>query len=126
MAATAEQVAQLRRMVAEPTSASYTDDVLLGYIETRPVPDSSGRESNHIDWVESYDLNAVAAELWLEKAAAVAGRFDSSTDGASLSRSQLQAHANKMSRRFAARSHVRFQSVAVAPRPEYADETEEI
>ena len=43
MSATAEQIAKLRRMVAEPSgSAIYTDDVLTEIIESHPIPDSNG------------------------------------------------------------------------------------
>ena len=45
----------------------------------------------------SYDVYAAAAEVWRMKAAAVAGRFDFTADGASFKASQLIAQYNKMS-----------------------------
>lgn len=126
MAATIAQTAELRRMVAETSSSVYDDALLATYIERYPVPDSSGREFDHVDWIATYDLAAAAATIWEEKAAAAASKFDSTTDGATLARSQLQAHAAKMSRRYAARSYVQHVPLKVAPRPEYADETEDL
>lgn len=48
----------------------------------------------------AFDLNASAAQIWREKAAYYASRFDVSTDNHSLQRSQLMAHADKMARQF--------------------------
>ncbi len=44
MAASAEQIARLRRMVAEPTTATYTDDDLAAYIAAHPLMDANGRK----------------------------------------------------------------------------------
>lgn len=91
MAATAAQIAQLRRMVAEPTGATYTDEALAGYIEAHGLGEAG------------YDLHAAAADIWDEKAAALAANFDATADGASLHLSQqyqqamaqAQAHRNR-------------------------------
>lgn len=82
MAATAAQVARLRRMVGELTDLTYSDDDLEGYIERYPLEDARGEapqvESTTVpgtleenaDWTATYDLHAAAAEIWQEKAAA--------------------------------------------------------
>ncbi len=83
MTATAAQIAQLRRMVAEPTDATYDDMALAGYIEA------------HDRGEAGYDLHAAAADIWEEKAAALAGNMDFTADGAThhLSQQYQQAMA---------------------------------
>ncbi len=77
MSATTEMVAELRRMVAEPTTAVYSDDVLTAYIERYPLHDADGLTVDDTGWSPVYDLNAAAAGIWLEKSAGlVAESFD--------------------------------------------------
>lgn len=47
-------------------------------------------------WAGVYDLNSAASEGWRWKAAKAASKFDVSTDGQSLSRSQVIAHCQEM------------------------------
>jgi len=49
---------------------------------------------------QAFDLNAAAAQIWREKAAHYAARFDVSTDNHNLRRSQLMAHANEMAKHY--------------------------
>lgn len=106
MSATAAQIAQLRRMVAEPTTATYDDTTLAGYIEAYPLLDERGEEpyiwdtsssppeqDDNEDWIPTYDLHAAAADIWDEKAAALATAFDATADGASLRLSQKYEQA---------------------------------
>lgn len=101
MAATAAQIERLRRMVDEPTDATYDDALLAEIIESYPLMDERGEEAYTYDtstspptrdendeWVATYDLNAAAADVWDEKAAAAAEDFDFSADGGSYKRSQ--------------------------------------
>ena len=101
MSATAEQIAQLRRMVAEPTEATYDDDSLTEYIEAYPLLDERGEEPYTWDastepptqeanenWIPTYDLHAAAADVWEEKAAGKAGTSDFGADGATFHLSQ--------------------------------------
>lgn len=121
MAATTDQVRALRRMVAEPTGASYTDAELAARLEARPLTDENGlepyldssitlgvvtREAN-TSWIPTYDLNAVAGEIWAEKANALATNFDFSADGASYSRSQAFNQAMQQSRYYLSRRAAR-------------------
>ena len=116
MATTAAQIAQLRRWVAEPSTATYSDADLTTLVESFPVMDELGREpyawdysttpptlDENDDWVATYDLRAAAAEVCEEKAAAVAARFDFAADGANFSRSQEYDHWMKQARYHAAR-----------------------
>jgi hypothetical protein len=73
MTITILDIAQIRRMVSEPTQAIYTDTVISGYLVT-----ASG------------DMNAVAGEIWAEKASSVAASgYDFSADNASYKLNQV-------------------------------------
>lgn len=111
MAATAEEVARLRRMVNEPTDTTYSDDDLKAYIERYPVIDDQGLRPFYIDvstdppsrketqgWIPTYDLHYAASDLWAEKAAVVSQDFDFSADGGSYKREQVYAQYMKQSR----------------------------
>lgn len=129
MAATAAQVSQLRRMVAESTEATYTDEALAAVIERYPLLDAHGlaaytwdytttppTQDENEDWIPTYDLHAAAAEVWQEKAALLAGNFDFSADGASFSRSQAYQMAMKQSRFHMARRGMGTVQQIVEPR----------
>jgi hypothetical protein len=103
------QVAQLRRMVAEPTTTTYSDATLITYIETYPHMDQFGEESldawgdANTDWTPTYDLHAAAADIWEEKAATVSHRVDFNADGGSYSVSQQYEQYMKQCRYHRAR-----------------------
>ena len=88
MAATAAQVAQLRRLIDESGTGTYSDGLLEEYIAKYPLVDSSGYESDSDSWTATYDLYAAAADILFEKAAAVADEFDFDADGATFNMSQ--------------------------------------
>jgi len=115
MAATAAQVARIRRMTNEPTETVYDDDLVEDYIEAYPLVDARGEvpwvestttpgtlEENP-DWTATYDLAAAAADIWAEKASSLAGDFDFAADGGNYSRSQAYEQAMKSSRYWRAR-----------------------
>lgn len=110
MAASAEQIAKLRRLTAESDPAgAYSDGALAEHIEANPLPyrdSSTGRVYRPGDtaWVATYDLNAAASDVWDEKAATVANQHDYSVDGSSRSRGQLHEHYVERARYFRARS----------------------
>lgn len=94
---TAFQLSKLRRMIAEPTTATYSDADLIAYVKLYPISDANGHEP-YTDqymqgstlttlisplWIPTYDLNAAAAELWDEKAAALSQLYNFSADGGS-------------------------------------------
>lgn len=110
MAATAAQIAQLRRMVSERTDATYNDALLTTIIETYPAVDENGENPRipsttvpgemmvNPDWTDTYDLHSAAASIWEEKAGALAGNFDFSADGGNFSRSQANAMMMRQAR----------------------------
>lgn len=81
-------------------TADYTMDYLRGMLEM--TADQVGTALYMSGW--SYDLNGAAADLWRERAATKAGKFDASVDGHNLTRSQWFDHCLKMSDYYAQRS----------------------
>lgn len=110
MTATAAQIAELRRMVAEPETTTYTDVALQAYIERYPLMDEleeepyswlmvDGVKTKQVNtlWVPTYDMNAAAADVWQEKMASISAlAVDFSADGGNYSDSQAFDHAEKM------------------------------
>lgn len=135
MAATAEQVIRLRRMVGEGGETTYQDDELKTFIEAYPLLDGLGREPYvesdddpavleiNEDWDPTYDLNAAAADIWAEKAAGLASEFDFSAGGQSFQRSQAYAMYMQQSRHYRSRRAMRTVRAWPAPRP---DEDEDL
>lgn len=129
MAATAEQVERLRRMVNESTETVYSDGDLWEYVERYPLLDALGREpfvesetdpdtlEVNADWTPTYDLNAAAADIWAEKAAALATEFDFSAGGQSFQRSQAYQMCMQQSRYYRARRALKTVRAWPSPRP---------
>jgi len=134
MAATAAQIARLRRMVNEPTTTTYSDTTLAEYIEAYPLLDERGEEpytwdtatepptkEDNDNWIATYDLAAAAADVWQEKAAAPAEDFDTNADGADLKRSQAYEQCMKQARYYRSRRAVRTITLYPSPRPDSDD-----
>ena len=116
MAATAAQIAQLRRMVNEPDNTTYDDDAITAFIEAYPLMDERAEvpytwdtstepptQDDNDNWVATYDLNAAAADVWAEKAAVVAGDYDFRADGGQFTRSQVYGQFMRQSAYYRAR-----------------------
>jgi len=116
MAATAEQIARLRRMTSTVGSSQYSDTDLAGYIERYPLLDERGEEPYYWDestqpptnveepdWIPTYDLNSAAADVWDEIAAGLSGDFDFKVDGGDYARSQTFEHAMGRARYYRSR-----------------------
>jgi hypothetical protein len=117
MTATADQIAELRRMTAEPTITPYSHDILEAIIERYPRLDANGEDPYTWDktttpptqtanpkWSPTYDLNAAAADVWNEKASATAADFDFSADGGNYHRSQRFEQYMKQARYYRSRA----------------------
>lgn len=112
---TAAQISQIRRMVNEPTVTTYSDALITTFIEAYPRIDERGElpytwssavppvQVVNTEWVATYDLNAAAADMWEEKAGALAGNYDFSADGGNYTRSQAYEMAMKQCRFYRAR-----------------------
>lgn len=112
---TAAEIAQLRKMVDEPETEFYSDADLTTYIENYPMMDELGQDPYYWQggvtpikvvnqgWIATYNLNAAAADIWEEKAAQLAGKYDFSADGGQYSRSQAYNQAMQMAKYYRGR-----------------------
>jgi hypothetical protein len=66
--------------------------------------DSDGALPTDEDWHPTFDVYAATATVFEVKAARVANRFDFSTDGQQLNRSQMVAHFTAMAKMWRART----------------------
>ena len=98
----AMQIAALRRFAAEPTAETYSDADLTDILMRRAL-DAQDGERGDAAGAGGYDLYAAAADVWEQKAAALAQDYDFAADGADYKRSQAHAHALGMARLFRAR-----------------------
>lgn len=89
MTATSQMILQVRRWTNEPTTVTYSDAALTALIEQYPLQDERGVDPYYYDtstdpptqvatvgWYPTYDLHAAAADVWDEKAAALADKID--------------------------------------------------
>lgn len=128
MTATAAMIRQVRRMIAETTTTTYSDADIQTVIEQYPLMDENGEEprepdddtgllTENTDWTATYDLNAAAGDIWAEKGAAVANRNDFSADGGSFSLSQQYQQAMAQARYYRARRAAKSIRLWPTPRP---------
>jgi len=114
-------LSRLRRMVAEMTEATYSDDDLRVLIKEFPTAQRVGQNnwvvnSSLVD-VVVWDLHAAAARIWEEKVAALIGQgsYDIEADGQTLHRDQkLQQYRGQIAYH-TARRRVRSVKILVAP-----------
>lgn len=89
MTATTAMMQQVRRWTNEPDESHYTDAYLATLIEQYPLQDERGvdpywyntttdppTQVATIGWYPTYDLHAVAADIWEDKAALLAETVD--------------------------------------------------
>lgn len=120
MSATATQIATVRRLTNETTTATYDDDAITAFIEAHPLVDSEGFSPDQDNWTATYDLNAAVADIWEEKAAARADKFDFIADGGNYSRSQAFEMAMKQARHFRSRRSIK--TIEMEPTPKEDDD----
>ena len=124
------QIATMRRMVAEPATTTYTDALLIDAIMRYPHMDEYGELPTdddgveNADWTATYDLNAAAADIWQEKAAAISSKFDFSADGGNFSMSQQFEQYMKQARYYRSRRMPSSAMLVKHPR-EWITETDE-
>lgn len=93
----------LTRMVAADIHPGVDGPTLDALLDDARQVDSWGRHWDDEGWIETFDLNAAAAAGWEAKAGRLSDRFDVSTDGSALQRSQLHAHCLAQADRYRAR-----------------------
>jgi hypothetical protein len=136
MAATDDQIAELRRLVAEPTTDTYSDEAIAAYIERYPCLDERGQEPYTLDtstepptqdenesWIPTYDMHAAAADVWEEKAALVVADFDFQSDDQGFKRSQKHEMAMKMVRHHRSRRRPKTSTAVMWPPRRSTDNT---
>lgn len=102
-------IVRLRRMVAEPGTATYTDSALVATISRYPLPDVAGEwplltsGSVNTDWVGTFDLAHAAADVWDEKATNFVGHFDFTADGATFHKVQVTQNYERQARKWRSR-----------------------
>ncbi|MEE8599237.1 MAG: hypothetical protein V3S69_06995 [Dehalococcoidales bacterium] len=132
MTATIDQIRELRRMVGEvSTDSTYSDPDLKAFIERYPLLDEQGEvpytldvsttppgtEVNE-DWIPTYDLNAAAEAIWLEKCAAIASMaYDFKADGGSYSLSQKMDAYQLLASKYGARKSAGTIQLHMSPDP---------
>lgn len=83
------------RMVSDETIQLIADEVGL-------IVDSDDLGPLDTGYTTTYDLNAVASEVWREKASMTAEGFDFAVEGGSFTRSQHYSHCLEMARKYGA------------------------
>jgi hypothetical protein len=118
---TADMIARLRRMTAEPiTSDTYTQGELSDMIARYPVPDATGLAPTTTLWAGAWDLNRAAADVWDEKASLLAADFDFAADGGDYKRSQGHAQMLAMANRYRSMRQTSALVLVATPAPEAA------
>lgn len=136
MTISAAQIAEIRRLSAEPTTTTYSDALITSILEQYPRKDELGTDPYYYQtvgstatkvtntaWIPTYDQNAALAQIWMEKAAAVASHFDFKADGGDYTQSQEYVQAMSTARFFLARSSFKTIRAEISPhgsdRPEW-------
>lgn len=92
-------------LFAAPDEFPVVVSALVGaLVDQAARPDADGLTPDDEDWTQTYDLNAAVAAVYEVKAALVANKYDTNTDGQSLSRSQLLAHLTMMAKMYRQRT----------------------
>lgn len=97
----AEAFVRLSAMLQADEAPKLSGDDVDQLLDEAARADSAGIAPNGDGWIETWSLEAAAAEGWRRKAGKVAGRFNVTTDGDALARAQIFAHCLMMADRYA-------------------------
>ena len=97
---TADAVARVKLLSDWDGFPAVDAAVVAAFVDDAARPDADGNLPTATGWTPTYDLNAATATVYETKAALVANRYDISTDGQDLSRSQLIAQLIAMARMY--------------------------
>ena len=111
MSVTAAMIARLRLIVNEPTDGgNYTDALMTAHISRYPCLDERGEkpytftsdtppaQDANENWIPTYDIYRAGADIWQQKASAVADQFKFGSDDQSFERNQIQEQYLKQAR----------------------------
>lgn len=128
MTVTLDDINRVRKMTNEPDDTNYSDADIEAIIERYPTIDERGEEpyewiitagvptkSTNTAWIATYNLSAVSAEIWENKAAELALRFDFSADGGTYTRSQEYQQAMSMAKYYRGRSGIKTITLVKSP-----------
>lgn len=96
-------LARLTEMVAADQRPALSAESVGRLLDDFRVRDRDGNLVTDAGYVETWNLNAAAAEGWRRKAALVAGDFTFSADDASYSKGDVLANMEKMVAMYAAK-----------------------
>lgn len=101
MALTAAQILRVRSMINDKAAATFTDQDILDNAEAMAkVKDEELRAPTHAEYVPTYDLYLLAAELWRLKAGFVSEEFDFRAEGGDFARSQKYRNCIDQAKRY--------------------------
>jgi hypothetical protein len=119
---TPDVVARLRRLVAEPTTAIYSDEDLKATLRQFPTARRMQADALFVNGSNAFsvvvwDVHAAAAQIWEEKIAAlvVQGSYDITADGQTLNRDQKLQQYRAQLAYHQARRRVRSVKITAAP-----------
>lgn len=95
----------LKSMTAADQRPVLSDVTLGALLDQYASVDSDGLAPTDAGWTGTWYLNAAAAEGWRRKAAAVAGDFTFSADGASYDKGSVLANCERMVALYAAKDN---------------------
>lgn len=102
MAALEDAVARVKRLGATDQRPVVTGLQVQAIVETYRLVDAEGLAPGATGWSPTYDTNAAIAEVWAQKAAAVAGDYSFSADNAEFSKGDVLAHMLAMEAKYSA------------------------
>jgi hypothetical protein len=104
MPSTTLDYSAIRRKAGEADAVEYPNSLLLTMAGDCLTFDEHGRAPDDTEYITTYDIARLVADVWDEKAAAASCCFDYSGDGANLQRSQIADNYRKQASRWRARS----------------------
>jgi hypothetical protein len=113
-----EMVEWLRRLTGETGSGSvYSDGMLAEMIGRYAMVDAEGYAPVEVGWAGAWDVHLAAADVWEEKAAAVAADFDFAADGGDYKRSQAYGQMVRQAQRMRAMRRSSTLVMVAEPKP---------
>ena len=103
MTVAAVQITRVRAL-ADASVSDFSDAQITLAIEEYLKMDSDGYFPSETDYTTTYDLYRAAADIAEQRAAKVATAYDTSADGASLNRSQIQEQLFQLAARLRSRA----------------------
>jgi hypothetical protein len=106
MSVTAAHIARVRSL-SGATATDFSDAAITAVIELFEVMDGTGYEPSEDGYSATYDLYAAAADVVDQRSVAAATAYDTSADGATLSRNQVYQNLCRLASRLRSRSQAR-------------------